>query len=185
MVEKCVEIGLQTCEIILKAIGEYVDIVFWSDDLGMATGPLISPKMYRSLIKPYQKEIVDRVRSLAEVKIVIHSDGCIYPFIRDFIDIGIDAINPVQHNLGRVKNMDPLALKNEFGAEISFWGGIDTSHVLSFGSPSEVKDEVKRRIEELGPGGGFILASVHNIQPEVPPENVIAMLESAREYGEY
>lgn len=110
-------------------------------------------------------------------------DGSIYPFIGDLIDVGVDVINPVQVS---TKGMgDTKRLKREFGQHISFWGGIDTHHVLPFGKPEEVREEVRPRISDLAPGGGYVLALVHNMPSEVPPENVCAMFEEAKEYGRY
>jgi len=185
LLAKCVEIGLEATRSVLEQIGDLVDVAFWSDDMGMGSGPLVSPATFRAIIKPYQKRIVEQVRELSAAKIVVHSDGGVAPLIPDWVEIGVDAINPVQHNLGAVKGMDPAELKREYGGDISFWGGIDTSHVLPFCGPQEVRAEVRRRIDELAPGGGFVLASVHNVQPEVPPENVVAMLEAAADYGAY
>lgn len=182
LVEKCVEIGLEATKKQLRAIGDLLDVVVWADDMGTSQGPMISPRAYREIVKDSQGRIVRTVKDLADVKVLIHSDGSIYSFLPDLIEIGVDAINPVQHNLGNVKDMDPQRLKNEFGDDLAFWGGIDTSTVLPRRKPDEVREEVKKRIDQLGSGGGYVVASVHNIQAEVPPENVAAYLEAVREY---
>ncbi len=110
------------------------------------------------------------------------SEGSIYQLLTVIIDIGVEAINPVQHS---AKNMESSRLKAEFGRDLSFHGGVDTQQVLPWGTPEDVRREVKSRITELGPDGGYIVASVHNIQSEVPAENIVAMFEAALEYGEY
>lgn len=185
LIDKSVEIGLEATEIMLESLGDYLDVVFWTDDLGSSRGPLIDPELYRQLVKPYQKKIVEKVKANTEIKVLLHTDGCIYPLIPDIIEIGVDPLNPIQHNLGNIPDMDPGDLKQEFGEALAFWGGIDTSQVLPRGDPADVKEEVRRRIDQLGSGGGYVVSSVHNIQSEVPPENVRAMLEAVREYGVY
>ena len=122
------------------------------------------------------------IKQKTNAKLFYHSCGGVYPFIPDLIDIGIDILNPVQVS---AEGMDTKRLKKEFGKEITFWGGIDTQYVLPYGSPKDVEEEVKRRIDDLAPGGGYVLTSVHNIQPDVPPENVVAMFEAAQKYGCY
>ena len=113
--------------------------------------------------------------------IFLHSCGSVYPFIGDFIDAGVQILNPVQTN---AKNMDPVRLKQEFGKDIVFWGGgCDTQHVLPFGTVEAVEEDVKRRIDVLAPGGGFVFASIHNIQMEIPPEKILRLYETAFEYG--
>ena len=154
----------------------------FADDLGAQENLQISPAMYRSLIKPRQKILFEMVKQYTPAKIFLHSDGAIAPILPDLIEVGIDIINPVQPTC---KGMDTAGLKRAYGRDITFWGSIDTQGVLPFGTPPEVADEVKRRIDHLAPGGGFVLAAVHNIQPEVPPENIVAMFETALEYGQY
>jgi uroporphyrinogen decarboxylase len=166
----------------LEAVGDHVDIVYIQDDLGMQTGPIFSPQIYRQIFKPRQKQIVEAIRQQTGAKILLHSDGSLYPIIGDLIDVGFDILNPIQVS---AKNMDAKRLKKEFGRDLTFWGAIDTQRVLPFGTPQEVKAEVKRLIEELGAGGGYVVSSVHNIQAEVPPENIVAMCEAVLEYGHY
>ena len=183
LLDKGVEIQSQMLKNILEAVGDNVDVVMCPDDLGMQSAPLISPRLYRKMIKPRHKRLFDAIKSHTEAKLVLHSDGAVAPFIGDFIDVGVDALNPVQTSTAGME--DTKWLKREFGHHISFWGAIDTQHVLPFGTPAEVKEEVLSKIEDLAPGGGYVLASCHCIQPEVPPENVCAMLEAAKEYGRY
>jgi uroporphyrinogen decarboxylase len=182
LLDKALEIQLGVCRQVLRALGDNVDVLVFADDLGTQDNLQISPKMYRSIIKPRQKALFEAVRELSSAKLLFHSDGAIADIIPDLIEIGVDAINPVQPTC---RGMDTAVLKRRYGEVLSFWGSIDTQHVLPFGTPQEVEDEVKRRIDDLAPGGGFVLAAVHNIQPEVPPENVVAMFETALEYGRY
>ncbi|MDP7533337.1 MAG: uroporphyrinogen decarboxylase family protein, partial [SAR202 cluster bacterium] len=152
------------------------------DDLGLQDRAYFSQKMFEKQIKPYLAKCVEAIRKNTDAKIVMHSDGAIFDLIPDLIDIGIDGINPVQTTAW---GMDAARLKAEFGDKIAFWGAIDTQHALPFGSPQDVRDDVKAKIEELGVGGGYVLASCHTIREEVPAENVQAMYESALEFGGY
>jgi uroporphyrinogen decarboxylase len=172
------EIQTQLCDRMLEAAGDCVDIVFFADDYGMQTGPILSLELYRKIFKPRQEKLLSFIKSHTNAKILFHSCGSVYKFIGDFIDIGVDALNPIQVS---ARDMDSKKLKKEFGHRITFWGGIDTHKVLPSGTPEEVKEEVKRRIDDLGPGGGYVLSAVHNIQAEVPPENIVAMFEAGRE----
>jgi uroporphyrinogen decarboxylase len=168
----------------LDTMGDLVQIVVEADDLGMQDRPLISPKLYRQLIKPRHKRIFSFIKSKApNVHIFFHTCGSVYDFIPDLIDAGIDILNPVQVSAAK---MDTKKLKKEFGSELTFWGGgVDTQKILPKGTPNEVKNEVRRRIDDLAPGGGFIFNAVHNIQADVPPENILAMWEALQEYGKY
>ena len=140
----------------------------------------MSPDMYREKVKPYHRRFLEAIKANTHAKVAIHSDGAIYDILGDFIEIGIEALNPVQVS---AKGMgDTKKMKQEFGKHLSFWGGVDTHQALPFGTPDDVVAETKRRIDDLGPGGGYVLASVHTINSEVPSENVAAMLETARNY---
>jgi uroporphyrinogen decarboxylase len=135
--------------------------------------------VYANLIKPRHRRMVEAVKANSEAKVVFHSCGSAYQFIDHLIDIGVDALNPVQVT---ARNMEPERLKGEFGDRITFWGGINTQRILPFGTPEEVAAETRHIIDVLGRGGGYVLNSVHNIQPEVPPENIVAMLDTGRTY---
>jgi len=168
---------------LLEEAGDIIDVLVTGDDLGSQTATLISPRMYRRMIKPFHAEIYQEIKKRTKAKIFYHSDGNIYPLLGDLIEIGIDLLNPVQVNAGDMG--DTARLKREFGDRLAFCGAIDTGWVLPHGSPADVRAEVRRRIRDLGPGGGYILASVHCIQPDVPLENVIAMLDEAKIAGRY
>ena len=153
------------------------------DDLGSQRAPFISTAMYRELIKPYHCELVSAIKERTQARILYHSDGNIYPLLNDLIETGIDVLNPV-HVAARDMG-DTARLKREFGSRLSFCGAIDTQQVLPHGTTDDVRREVRRRIKDLAPGGGYILASVHCIQPDVPPENVCALFEEAFVAGRY
>lgn len=160
-----------------------VDIVCEADDLGTQRGTWISKKMFRKYIKPRQEKLFKAIKKKADVKIFLHSCGSCYDFIPDLIEAGVDILNPIQVSAA---HMDTKELKKEFGSDLVFWGGgVDTQRVLPFGTPQEVKEEVKRRIEDMAPGGGFVFAAVHNIQADVPPPNIVAMFEALDLYGKY
>lgn len=156
-----------------------VDVVFFGDDLASQLAPLFSPDIYRELIKPAHTRMVQAVKARADVKVAYHSCGAVVPLIEDLIDVGIDALNPVQVS---ARGMDPQGLKEAFHGRMAFWGGIDTQSLLPFGNPDQVRAEVRRMIETLGRGGGYVINSVHNMQNDVPSENVIALFDEARSY---
>jgi len=167
----------------INVVGPYVDMIIVSDDLASQAGPIISPELYREMIKPRHKELNTFIKSKADVKLFHHSCGAVRDLIGDLIDVGIDILNPVQVS---AKDMNTRKLKQDFGEKIVFWGGgCDTQQVLPFGSPEEVRAEVKKRMADLKPGGGFVFAQIHEIQPETPPENIIAMYEAVKEYRDY
>jgi uroporphyrinogen decarboxylase len=175
------EINIAATEKYLHAVGPYIQAFRTADDMATQKGLLMSPEMYRRFIKPLYKKYYGVIRSMTDAKIFYHSCGNVVDLLDDFIEIGLDIINPVQ-----VSAMpDTASLKKRFGDRLVFWGGIDTQHVLPGGTVQEVEREVRRRIQDLGPGGGFVLAAVHNIQPDVPPENIVAMAAAARKYGNY
>jgi uroporphyrinogen decarboxylase len=167
----------------LAEVGDLVDIHFAADDLAGQDGPLVSPALYRRLIKPRQARILQTIRAKTKAKIFYHSCGAVAEFIPDLIEMGVDILNPVQV---AAAGMEPAKLKKRFGQRLSFWGGgCDTQRVLARGTPDEVRAEVRRRIRELAPGGGFVFNPVHNIQPLVPPANIAAMFDEAQKFGKY
>jgi len=184
LMDRYLGIRLRMAERALEEVGENIDIVMVSsDDLGMIDRTLVSPDMYRRLIKPLQKKTFDFFKARTPAKRYFHCDGAIYPLIEDFIEIGVEALNPIQVSAAGMG--DTRKLKAEFGDRLAFWGAIDTRHVLPHGTPEDVRSEVRQRIADLGPGGGYVVCSVHNIQPEVPPQNVAAMFDAAYELGRY
>lgn len=183
LMERLLEYEYGYWEAVLGQVEGFVQIVHISDDLGGQHGPNIHPETYRKLIKPFHRKLIEHIKGLADVRVLFHSCGSVYRFIPDFIDIGVDILNPVQISAAE---MNPRVLKREFGRDITFWGGgIDTQRVLPLGTPQEVREEVKKRLEEFSPGGGFVFATVHNIQPNVPAENIRAMFETVAAYGGY
>jgi uroporphyrinogen decarboxylase len=182
LLERILQVECDIISTFLDAVGEYLDVFAFKDDLGMQSGPLISPTMYRKLIKPRHQKLIAAIRRKTRAKIWFHSCGSVYYALRDLIEIGVDILNPVQV---AATKMETAALKREFGNYISFWGAIDTQQVLPFGTPHEVEAEVRRRIRDLAPGGGYVLASVHNIEADVPGENILAMTNAARRWGKY
>ncbi len=167
-------------DLILKAVGEFIDVAYLiGDDIATQNGPFISPAFYRKHIKPFHQQAMDFIRARTDAKILFHMCGSAREFIPDLIDIGVDAINPVQTT---AVGMEPTQLKREFGNEMAFWGGVDTQRVMPFGAPEDVKKEVRRIIRSLGPSG-LVLTSCHNIQADVPPENIVAMFGAAIDFG--
>ena len=184
LMERYLDIRLRMAERALEEVGDHLDVVFaTSDDLGMADRTIVSPDTYRRLIKPLQQKTFDFFKERTPVTRFYHCDGAVSELIEDFIEIGVQVLNPIQ--VSATGMGDTKKLKDEFGDRLAFWGAIDTYEVLPFGTREDVREEVRRRILDLGPGGGYVLCSVHNIQPEVPPENVVAMFEAAYELGEY
>lgn len=160
-----------------------VDMILLNDDLGTQNGPMISPSTYREKIKPYQEEFFGYVKKAFGKPILFHSCGAVREFIADLIEVGVDALNPVQLS---AEGMQLKELKRDFGKDMTFWGGgVDTQTVLNRKTPAEVEDAVKRSLDILSPGGGFVFCQVHNIQPDVNPENIIAMYRALDQYGNY
>ncbi len=183
LMEEITDIYIRSCDSYLDCVGPYIQVFTYWDDLAGQNGWLIRPELYRKVIKPKQKRLVEAIKKKTNAKLFYHSCGATRDLIPDLIDLGFDILNPVQVS---ARGMDTKALKAEFGRDIVFWGGgVDTQRVLPFGKPQDVVDEVKRRIDDLAPGGGFVFAAVHNIQPLVPPENIVAAFDTALQYGFY
>ena len=180
--EKLTDLTIRFYQNYLDAVGDYIDIVMVSDDLGTNEGPFFSMESYRELVKPYQKRYWNFIKQNTDAYLFLHSCGSVYYFIPDFIELGVDILNPVQVS---AKNMDSKKLKTEFGDKITFWGGIDTQQVLPFGTLEDVENEVKKRISDFAPGGGYILTAVHDIQAGVSPEKICRMYEAVKKYGKY
>ncbi len=178
LMDAILEVMIEWNRLAFEQMGDLVDIVAFGDDIGMQDRAVCSLPLYRKLIRPYQEKIVAAIRRQTNAKILYHTCGSVYRLIPDFIEMGIDALNPVQVT---ARNMEPERLKSEFGGKIAFWGGIDSQHLLPHGSADDVRAGVKRMFQVMGPDGGYVLAAVHNVQPDVPPENVLAMFEAGRE----
>jgi hypothetical protein len=175
------EIGLKNLELLRQAVGERIQVILMTaTDFGAQKGLLVSPEVYRNLFKPFHQRMNEWIHTNTAWKSFIHSCGSVYDILRDFKEAGFDILNPVQLSAAK---MDPKRLKEEFGDHFTFWGGgVDTQKTFPFGTPDEVKEEVRRMIEIFSPGGGFVFNAVHNIQPHVPVENMLAMFETVREY---
>jgi uroporphyrinogen decarboxylase len=181
LLERTTDLWIEMAKDELDAAGDHVDFCFYGDDVAFQNGPMMSMELYRKMVKPYHARLFSYIKSRTSAKILYHSCGSVVHLIPDLIEMGVDALNPVQVS---AKRMDTQALKREFGKDLAFWGAIDTQRVLPFGSPQDVRAEVQRRIADLGPGGGYTLCAVHNIQADVSPENICAMYDAAREYGQ-
>jgi uroporphyrinogen decarboxylase len=182
--EKLLEIGLAINDQFFGGIGQYLDGANINDDLGTQEGLFMSHDDYVQFVKPYTAEIIKNIRKhlRPEAKIILHSCGSVYEAIPDLIEIGVDVLNPVQP---LARNMEPWRLKREFGNDISFLGGFDIQKLLPRGTREQVREGAKKLIQEYAPGGGFIFATSHNIEPDTPPENIVAAFDAAYEYGVY
>ena len=172
----------KNAELFLNEAGEYLDVFQIGDDIATQDNPAMSPELYREMLKPYQAELFAFIKERTPAKLYYHSCGSVVPLIDDLIEIGVDALNPIQVT---ARDMDTAKLKRRFGNRIAFWGAIDSQKVLPFGTPDDVRKEVRRCISDLASGGGYILAGVHNLQPDISPENIIAMYEEGAEFGKY
>jgi len=176
LLERVTDVIVRSTTTMLKEAGQYVDDVSFSDDLGFQDRAYVSTAMFQRQIKPYLARCVEAIHDNTDAKVVIHSDGAIFDLIPDLIDIGVEVMNPVQTTAWK---MDAPTLKAEFGDRLGFWGAVDTQQTLPFGTPEEVRDDVKTKMATLGRGGGYVITSCHTIREEVPPENVRALYESA------
>jgi uroporphyrinogen decarboxylase len=183
LIEKLKKVVLPCLNELLREVGPYTDVLITGDDLGMTGGTMMSPESYRRLLKPHHAEYFGTIKKQISGKIFFHSCGNVYKLLGDLADVGVDLLNPVQVSAGEMG--DTARLKREFGDRLSFCGAIDTQRVLPLGTTDDVRAEVRRRISDLAPGGGYIVASVHCIQPDVPPENIVAMCDEVMTAGRY
>jgi uroporphyrinogen decarboxylase len=167
---------------LLEELDGWLQLVIISDDYGSQEGLLLSPDILRRIYLPRLRRLVEHIKKLVDAKVYIHSDGAVSSIIPDFIEAGIDGLNPVQYT---AKGMSADRLKREFGKGLGFFGGGIDNEILSFGSPEEVEPDVRRQVFELGQGGGYLFATIHNIAPETPPENVVTCFAVAAEAGKY
>jgi uroporphyrinogen decarboxylase len=183
VLDQTLKFWLDWFRVFLDEVGDVVDVIMIGDDLAGQKGPLFRPEVYRTLVKPRQKRLVQYIRSRTQAKIWYHTCGACTGYIPDLLDNGIDILNPVQVS---AKDMDPAALKSRFGDQLVFWGGaIDAQHVLPVASPETVREHVRRNLAAWKPHGGYVFNNVHNIQAGVPPENIVAMYDAAYEFGFY
>ncbi len=183
LMETITDIYIESCNNYLECVGPYIQVFTYWDDVAGQNGWLINPDLYRKRIKPKQKRLVEAIKRKTGAKLFYHGCGATRELIPDLIDLGFDILNPVQVS---ARGMDTRELKAQYGRDMVFWGGgVDTQSVLPFGSPQDVVEEVRRRIDDLAPGGGFVFAAVHNIQALVPPQNIVAAFDTALEYGRY
>jgi uroporphyrinogen decarboxylase len=183
LLDQTLKFWLDWFRLFLDEVGDLVDVIMIGDDLAGQTGPLFRPALYRTLVKPRHKRLVQYIRSRTQAKIWYHTCGSCAWCIPDLLDNGVDILNPVQVS---AKDMDPAMLKARFGDRLVFWGGaIDAQHVLPSASPETVRAHVCRNLEAWKPHGGYVFNNVHNIQAGVPPKNVVALYEAAYEFGFY
>jgi uroporphyrinogen decarboxylase len=183
LMEGITDIYIESCNNYLDQVGQYIQVFTYWDDVNTQTGWMINPQLYRQMVKPKQRRLVEAIKKKTDAKIFFHGCGATFNLIPDLIEVGFDILNPVQVS---ARGMDTRKLKAEYGKDIVFWGGgVDTQQVLPFGSREEVITEVKHRIDDLAAGGGFVFAAIHNIQAFVPPENIVAAFDTALEYGKY
>jgi len=175
------DIYIESVNRYLDQVGAYIDVFTFWDDVCAQDGWMISPNLYVTLVKPRQRRLFEAIKKKTDAKLFYHGCGAVFDLVPHLIEIGVDILNPVQVS---ARGMDSRRLKATYGNDVVFWGGgVDTQRVLPFGTVEEVRDEVKRRIDDFAPGGGFIYATVHNIQAFVPPENITAVYDTVREYG--
>ena len=183
IIDRTLRFWLDWFGVFLDEVGDVVDVIMIGDDLAGQKGPLFSPAIYRAVVKPRQKQLVHFIKTRSRAKIWYHSCGSVTSCLPDLLDNGIEIINPVQIS---AKDMAPAKLKRLFGDKIVFWGGgVDSQHVLPHGTPAEVRENVRLNLQAFKPGGGYVFNNVHNIQADVPPENILAMFDAAFEFGAY
>lgn len=183
IIDRTLQFWLDWFRLFLDEVADVVDVIMIGDDLAGQTGPLFSPKLYRAIVKPRQKRLVQYIKSRSRAKLWYHSCGSVVKYLPDLLDNGIDIFNPVQIS---ARGMAPAGLKAAYGERLVFWGGgIDSQHVLPRATPAEIRESVRGHLAAFKPGGGYVFNNVHNIQADVPPENVLAMYDAAFEFGKY
>ncbi|PKN97287.1 MAG: hypothetical protein CVU42_16620 [Chloroflexi bacterium HGW-Chloroflexi-4] len=177
------QLCMQLMSHFLDECGDLIDIIKIGDDLGTQESLMISPRMYRRMLKPLHAEMIAMIKQKTKAKVFFHTDGDVFDLIEDFIEIGVDVLNPIQTSAGKMSDLE--GLKQRYNKRIIFCGAIDTQKILPYGTPDQVRQEVKRVINILGKDGGYMLATVHTVMNEVPPENILAMVDAVEEFGKY
>jgi uroporphyrinogen decarboxylase len=183
LIDQTLKFWMDWFRVFLDEVGDVVDVIMIGDDLAAQRGPLFNPDLYKKIVKPRHKQLVQYIRLRTQARIWYHTCGACRTYIPELLDNGIDILNPVQISAA---NMDPADLKKTFGRDLVFWGGgIDAQHCLPTGTPEQIREQVRQNITAFKPGGGYIFNNVHNIQGGVPPENILALFDAAYEYGKY
>ncbi len=182
LAQKIVDFSAVVLERWLEQVGEYLDVLCFYDDIAMQTGPMVSLDHYRKWILPYEKQLVDVAKKMTKAKLSIHCCGSCYDLLPGFMEVGYEILNPMQT---RAKNMEAWRLKRDYGDRLTFYGGVDIQRLLPFGTEEDIRRGVKDLIKSLAPGGGFLFATSHNIEPDTPPKNIVAMFDAAHEFGRY
>lgn len=183
LLRKTTDLCMALMDAFLRECGDLIDIIKIGDDLGTQTGLLISPGMYRQFLKPLHAAYIAFIKERTDAKVFFHTDGDVFDLLDDLVEIGVDILNPIQTSAGRMADLK--ALKRRYGKHLVFCGAIDTHRVLPYGTPEEVQQEVRRVINALGPGGGYMVAAVHTIMNDVPAQNILAMVDAVEEFGQY
>jgi len=183
LVERVLEWMMEFTSHYLDEIGDFIEGWWMGDDWGMQTGPIMSPQTFRALFKPRYRRLIDLVKSKTKAKVCLHTCGATYWILQDLIDVGVDVVHPLQPTARG--NDDPVRIKREFGDRLSFYSNIANTTILPHGKPQEVAEEVRRKIAALAPGGGYVFSGGHNIQADVPPDNIVTLFETAYEAGRY
>jgi len=180
LVERMAQVYLDDLARYIEAVGDYVQVIGFGDDLGVQAGLQFHPDLYRRFFKPHHRRLYSLVHERTSAYVFLHSCGSVYDLIPDLIEVGVDILNPVQTSAAK---MEPQRLKREFGERLTFWGGgCCPQKVLPWGTPQEVAADVRQRLEVLAVGGGYVFAPIHDIQPDVPPQNIVAMYDTARRW---
>lgn len=179
LMEKVAQIQYRRHERFLDEVGPYIDAIMISDDMGVQNGPLVKPTLYRKMVKPFHRRYVQLVRERSDAKIIMHACGSLVDLVEDYIEMGVDALNPMQVSAA---GMSPANLKERFGGRMAWWGGIDSQNVLPNGRPEDVRQAVRETLDIMRLDGDYVLGAVHNVQDDVPPENVWGMLDEAANY---
>jgi uroporphyrinogen decarboxylase len=183
LVERVLEWMMEFTSRYLDEVGDYVETWWMGDDWGMQTGPIMAPETFRTLFKPRYRRLLDMVKRKTRAKVCLHTCGATYWILGDLVDIGVDVVHPLQPTAAG--NGNPEKIKRDYGDKLVFYSNIANTSILPRGTPAEVADEVRRKIRALAPGGGYVLSGGHNIQADVPPENVVALFDTGFEAGRY